>query len=171
MENASIGRKMAILIRAQLTAWVVTALLLLLMALLLFKLELNESKVSLGMTAVYVLSCFFGGLAAGKGGKKKKFLWGLLTGAVYFLVLFLLESGSREGWFSLADTDRSTLLGRRDAGRNDFLSGKNRGVREKSSALLENTGGFLKKDMIYLNCFYDFKSILTRNPEFMYPYF
>ena len=54
MENASIGRKMAILIRAQLTAWVVTALLLLLMALLLFKLELNESKVSLGMTAVYV---------------------------------------------------------------------------------------------------------------------
>ena len=57
MENASIGRKMAILIRAQLTAWVVTALLLLLMALLLFKLELNESKVSLGMTAVYVLSC------------------------------------------------------------------------------------------------------------------
>ena len=56
MENASIGRKMAILIRAQLTAWVVTALLLLLMALLLFKLELNESKVSLGMTAVYVLS-------------------------------------------------------------------------------------------------------------------
>ena len=38
MENASIGRKMAILIRAQLTAWVVTALLLLLMALLLFKL-------------------------------------------------------------------------------------------------------------------------------------
>ena len=104
MENASIGRKMAILIRAQLTAWVVTALLLLLMALLLFKLELNESKVSLGMTAVYVLSCFFGGLAAGKGGKKKKFLWGLLTGAVYFLVLFLLSwnlGAERDGFLSL----------------------------------------------------------------------
>ena len=140
MENASIGRKMAILIRAQLTAWVVTAFLLLLMALLLFKLELNESKVSLGSLFSRTVSA-------------------------------VLESGSREGWFSLADTDRSTLLGRRDAGRNDFLSGKNRGVREKSSALLENTGGFLKKDMIYLNCFYDFKSILTRNPEFMYPYF
>ena len=51
-------------------------MLLLLMALLLFKLELNESKVSLGMNAVYVLSCFFGGLAAGKGGKKSHFLRG-----------------------------------------------------------------------------------------------
>ena len=91
MENRSIVRKTVVLIRAQLTAWVVTALLLLLMALLLFKLELNESKVSLGMYAVYVLSCFFGGLAAGKGGKKRKFLWGLLTGAIYFLVLFLLS--------------------------------------------------------------------------------
>ena len=41
MENRSIVRKTVVLIRAQLTAWVVTALLLLLMALLLFKLELN----------------------------------------------------------------------------------------------------------------------------------
>lgn len=121
MENASIGRKMAILIRAQLTAWVVTALLLLLMALLLFKLELNESKVSLGMTAVYVLSCFFGGLAAGKGGKKEKIPLGASHRGSLFsrTVSAVLESGSREGWFSLADTDRSTLLGRRDAGRNE----------------------------------------------------
>lgn len=114
MENASIGRKMAILIRAQLTAWVVTAFLLLLMALLLFKLELNESKVSLGMTAVYALSCFFGGLAAGKGGKKKKFLWGLLTGAVYFLVLFLLSwnlGAERDGFLSLILTGAPCLGG------------------------------------------------------------
>ena len=107
MENVSIGRKTAILIRAQLTAWVVTALLLLFMALLLFKLELNESKVSMGITAVYPLSCFFGGLAAGKGGKKKKFLWGLLTGAVYFLILVLLSwnlRAGREGYFSLIFT-------------------------------------------------------------------
>ncbi|MFQ9394122.1 MAG: TIGR04086 family membrane protein [Lachnospiraceae bacterium] len=113
MENASIGRKMAILIRAQLTAWVVTALLLLLMALLLFKLELNESKVSLGMTAVYVLSCFFGGLAAGKGGKRKIPL-GLLTGAVYFLVLFLLSwnlGAERDGFLSLILTGALCLGG------------------------------------------------------------
>ena len=146
MENASIGRKMAILIRAQLTAWVVTALLLLLMALLLFKLELNESKVSLGMTAVYVLSCFFWRAGGRKRRKKKNSSGASHRGSLFSrTVSAVLESGSREGWFSLADTDRSTLLGRRDAGRNDFLMGKNRGVREKSSALLENTGGFLKK--------------------------
>ena len=104
MENASIGRKMAILIRAQLTAWVVTALLLLLMALLLFKLELNESKVSLGMTAVYVLSCFFGGLAAGKGGKRK-FLWGFSPGQFIFSYCFCCPGiWEQRGWLSLADT-------------------------------------------------------------------
>lgn len=119
MENASIGRKMAILIRAQLTAWVVTALLLLLMALLLFKLELNESKVSLGMTAVYVLSCFFWrGWRQEKGGKKKKIPLGASHRGSLFsrTVSAVLESGSREGWLSLADTDRSTLLGRRELG-------------------------------------------------------
>ena len=84
MENASIGRKMAILIRAQLTAWVVTALLLLLMALLLFKLELNESKVSLGMTAVYVLSCFFGGQAE----KRKNSSGGFSPGQFIFSYCF-----------------------------------------------------------------------------------
>ena len=104
MENASIGRKTTVLLRAQLVSWVVTALLLLLMALLLFQWELNESKVSLGMNVVYVLSCFLGGIAAGKGGKKKKFLWGLLTGAVYFGTLFLLSwnmGAEREGILSL----------------------------------------------------------------------
>ena len=114
MENASIGRKMAILIRAQLTAWVVTALLLLLMALLLFKLELNESKVSLGMTAVYVLSCFFGGLAAGKGGKKKKFLSGASHRGSLFsrTVSAVLNLGAeRDGFLSLILTGALCLGG------------------------------------------------------------
>ena len=96
MENRSIVRKTVVLIRAQLTAWVVTALLLLLMALFLFKLELNESKVSLGMNAVYVLSCFFGGLAAGKGEHPVLFAGG----------------GSLPGW--------------RDARRNDLLKKRER---------------------------------------------
>ena len=112
MENRSIVRKTVVLIRAQLTAWVVTALLLLLMALLLFKLELNESKVSLGMNAVYVLSCFFGGLAAGKGGKKRKFLC---------VVSVVLEDGDRTGEHPVLFAGGGSLTGRRDARRNDLL--------------------------------------------------
>ena len=29
----------------------------------------------------------------------------------------------------------------------------------------KNIGGFLKKSVIYLKCFYDFMSILTRDPD------
>ena len=87
MENASIGRKMAILIRAQLTAWVVTALLLLLMALLLFKLELTKQGFA-GDDRGHVLSCFFGGLAAGKGGKRKNSSGGFSPGQFIFSYCF-----------------------------------------------------------------------------------
>lgn len=93
MEKTSLGEKMFILIRALLVAYVVTAVLLLLMAFFLFKFEWDESKVTIGIIAVYVISCFAGGFAAGKGGKNRRFLWGLLTGTMYFLILVLVSLG------------------------------------------------------------------------------
>lgn len=104
MEKTSFGTKTFVLIRSLLISYVVTALMLLLMALLLFKLELDENKISMGMIAVYVLSCFLGGFAAGKGGRNRRFLWGLLTGALYFVILTAVSfgmGGTREGMLSL----------------------------------------------------------------------
>ena len=151
MENRSIVRKTVVLIRAQLTAWVVTALLLLLMALFLFKLELNESKVSLGMNAVYVLSCFFGGLAAGKGGKKRKFLWGLPTGTIYFLVSVVLEDGDRTGEHPVLFAGGGSLPGWRDARRNDLL--KKRERVERAGTLPEKYRWIFKKKCDILKMF------------------
>lgn len=93
MEKKSLGAKTLVLIRSLLISYVATAAMLLLMALLLFKLELNEDKVSMGMTAVYAISCFLGGFAAGKGGRNRRFLWGLLTGALYFIMLLAVSFG------------------------------------------------------------------------------
>jgi len=102
MEKYSVCGKIFVMIRSLLVTYVVTALLLFLLAFLLFRLDLDESKVSLGMVAVYILSCLFGGFAAGKGGKNRKFLWGLLNGSLYFLILLAvsLGKGGADGLFS-----------------------------------------------------------------------
>lgn len=78
-------------LRALVAAYLVTGILLLLLALLLYKLDLDESKISMGIIAIYILSSFLGGILAGKGCESRKFLWGLMTGSLYFLVLFLFS--------------------------------------------------------------------------------
>ena len=85
------------MLRSLLLAYAVTVILLLLLALLLYKLELDEGKISIGIIAVYVLSCFVGGLAAGKASQSRKFIWGLLVGALYFLVLAVVSIASGQG--------------------------------------------------------------------------
>ena len=91
MEKATFISRAWLLVRSLLTAYVTTALMLLFLALLVFKLELDESKVGIGIILVYVISCFLGGFAAGKSGKTKKFLWGLFTGTLYFLILTVVS--------------------------------------------------------------------------------
>ncbi len=69
--------------------YVITGLLLVLLAALLGKLELSDAAVSIGIIATYIVSCFAGGFLIGKKKKKKKYLWGLCVGTFYFIVLLL----------------------------------------------------------------------------------
>lgn len=74
-------------IRSLIAAYIITGILLLFTALLLYKLEPEQSLVSAGILVIYVLGCFLGGFLAGKGVGSRKFLWGLATGILYFLLL------------------------------------------------------------------------------------
>ncbi len=69
--------------------YVITGLLLVILAALLGRLELSDAAVSIGIIATYIISCFAGGFFIGKKKKKKKYLWGLCVGAFYFAVLLL----------------------------------------------------------------------------------
>ncbi len=75
------------LLKILLFMYIVTGGLLLLLTVLLSKMQLSEGAVSIGIVAIYVISGFLGGLLAGKRMKSKKFLWGMVMGACYFLVL------------------------------------------------------------------------------------
>ncbi|MBA4699732.1 TIGR04086 family membrane protein [Faecalicatena contorta] len=81
------------ILKALLCAYVVTGILLLLLTLLLYKLNLDEGKVTAGITAIYVVSTFVGGFIAGKLLKVRKFVWGLTIGILYFALLMLISLG------------------------------------------------------------------------------
>ena len=80
MEKTSWKLKTWHVLRSLLLAYAVTVILLLLLALLLYKLELDEGKISIGIIAVYVLSCFVGGLAAGESKPEPKVYLGTFGG-------------------------------------------------------------------------------------------
>lgn len=81
------------MVKALLAAYVVTGILLIILALALYKFELNESAVTAGVTAVYLISTFTGGLVVGKLAKVRRFLWGIVLGILYFALLLLVTVG------------------------------------------------------------------------------
>ena len=71
--------------------YVTTMILLLLLALVLFKMESQEIVTKIWLIAVYIISGGLGGFLIGKRRKSRKFLWGCLMGVLYFGILFAVS--------------------------------------------------------------------------------
>ncbi len=91
-------------------AYIVTAVILFLLAFLLFKLSLSEQIVSAGIIITYALSCFLAGFLAGKKMKQKRFLWGLIMGIGYFVVLLVLSIAVNKSFGAAADIFTTFIL-------------------------------------------------------------
>ena len=63
------------MLRGLLLAYGLTGIMLLLLAFLLFRFDLKENMVSMGIVVVYILSCFLGGIIAGRCAGTRKYLW------------------------------------------------------------------------------------------------
>ncbi|MGN1313486.1 MAG: TIGR04086 family membrane protein [Lachnospiraceae bacterium] len=74
-----------------LAAYFITLLGLFIIALLLLQFRLSANTVENGILILYILSVFFAGFLMGKMKKEKKYLWGLLMGIVYYLILLILS--------------------------------------------------------------------------------
>ncbi len=79
------------LLKSLLFSYILTGSLLLLLALLLYKADLSQKVVSICIIVIYVLATFFAGFITGRKLKNRKFLWGALMGAAYFLVLVVIS--------------------------------------------------------------------------------
>lgn len=98
------------LIKSLLAAYIVTGLLLLLLALLLYKLQLSESVVNIGIIAIYVAACFLGGFLEGKMMRTRKFLWGGAFGLLYFAVLAIISLAVGQGFSGSSSHFVTTLI-------------------------------------------------------------
>lgn len=79
------------IVAAVFAMFIVSGLLLLLLALLLYKMEPGESVIKIGIIVIYVIAGLSGGLLMGKIMREQKFLWGLAAGVIYFALLFLVS--------------------------------------------------------------------------------
>ena len=80
-------------IKSLLVSYIVTGILLLALAMALYKFELNEGIVSAAITGIYVAVTLIGGIVIGKMARVRRFIWGLGLGVGYFTLLLLITLG------------------------------------------------------------------------------
>ena len=105
-DRKNIERRAVWMLKSLLCAYVVTGIFLAALALLLYKAGLGEEMVNGGILLIYVISSFSGGFVMGKLTGNRKFLWGMLTGILYFVLLFVITLGM----YRFAETDIVNLF-------------------------------------------------------------
>ena len=81
------------MIKALLASYIMTGILLLILTFFMYKFELNEKIVSAAIVGIYVVSTLIGGVIIGKLTKSKRYLWGMVLGILYFVLLLLITLG------------------------------------------------------------------------------
>lgn len=93
MENMQKNIKVIWWIKSLLASYIVTGILLLVLTFFMYKFELNEKIVSAAIVGIYVVSTLIGGVIIGKLTKSKWYLWGMVLGIIYFVLLLLITLG------------------------------------------------------------------------------
>jgi putative membrane protein (TIGR04086 family) len=110
METQQSAQKILRVGKAVLAAYIVTAICLLAVAFLLLKLDLSQANVNVGIIVTYLVSCFLGGFILGKTMERRKFLWGVILGVIYFLITLIISLIAYHGVSSSANHVITTLL-------------------------------------------------------------
>lgn len=87
----------------------ITFLGITLLALLLLLFQLSENMVDIGIIVIYVLACLLTGFVIGKRTKSRKFLWGMLSGGIYFGILLVISLAARQSMENVGN-DLTTVL-------------------------------------------------------------
>lgn len=110
LKKLAFSSRLTFILKNLLISYLLTAGLLLLLALFLYRFGLSEKTVSLCITGIYVLITFLSGFLAGKREGKQKFLWGLLMGILYFVILTLVSLIMNHGMDGLSGNFFTILI-------------------------------------------------------------
>ena len=104
------GIPVVFLLKSLLFSYIMTGILLLILAFLLYKVGISEKIVSIAIIIIYVGATFFAGFVAGKKMENRKFLWGLLMGSAYFIVLIVVSLIVNHSIANLTNSFLTTLV-------------------------------------------------------------
>ena len=85
------------IIRTLIISFFLSLLMLTGLSFLLYRFRLAESQITIGIYAIYLVSCLSGGFLIGLSMKSRRLLWGILIGGLYFLFLFAMSVLSEQG--------------------------------------------------------------------------
>lgn len=91
LNKINLSARFTFILKCLLLSYLLTTGLLLLLALMLYRFGLSEKVVSVCIVAIYIIVTFFAGFLAGKREGSRKFLWGLLIGSLYFIILLIVS--------------------------------------------------------------------------------
>ena len=97
-EYGNVGKKAIWFVKSLLCGYIVTGFLLLILALMLYKLGLSEQNVNAGIVLIYVISTFSAGFVLGKLAGKRKFLWVRIS-----MKRQDIKQGKRQAYIKLAE--------------------------------------------------------------------
>lgn len=80
-------QKRGCFLKAFFVMYILSGLMLVLLAYIVSQVEKQETVARIGVIVIYILSCLVGGFVMGKWKKQRKFLWGMLAGLLYAIVL------------------------------------------------------------------------------------
>ena len=90
--------------------YAVTAILLFLLAILVQQFNWDNDAISIGISMVYVISCFIGGFFVGKVQQNKKFIWGILIGLAYLIIMLVITLVVKHGFHASVSAFVTNLL-------------------------------------------------------------
>ena len=83
--------KAGALLKSLLAAYLLTGIMLLILAFVMLKFSPSNDVIQIGIVFSYIFSSFAGGFLIGKQRKVKRFLWGILLGVSYFAIIFMVS--------------------------------------------------------------------------------
>ncbi len=110
IKRLAFNSRITFILKNLLLSYLLTAGLLLLLSLLLYRFGLSEKIVAMGITGIYVITTFLSGFLAGKREQTRRFLWGLLMGLLYFLLLTAVSLIVDSSSFQLGSGFFTTLI-------------------------------------------------------------
>jgi putative membrane protein (TIGR04086 family) len=81
--------KLVNILKTLIASYVITGVMLLLLAFCLYKFNLSNWQITAGIIVTYALSTFIGGYVLAKKEHTRRLLWGMSFGVIYFAVLMV----------------------------------------------------------------------------------